>query len=532
MDAAPEPLNIAALRDPARLPYPGGAVELLETHISWVLLAGDHAYKLKKPVDLGFLDFSTPELRAHFCREELRLNRRLAPRHYLAVLAVTGTPGDPRIGGDGPVVDHAVVMRRFPQDDLLDARLVAGTLEPAQLDAVADTVAAFHAGLAPAEPDSGWGTPQAVRTPVDENFQAIAPVTGGDRLAPLRDWCAATHERLSPVFHQRLAQGWVRECHGDMHLGNMAWDEDAPVIFDAIEFSPALRWIDVMSELAFLVSDLAHRGRADLGRRVLNRWLEHSGDYGGLAVLRYYQVYRTLVRAKVTAIRLQQLDPGDPARGPTREELERYLDQATAYTQPLHPRLVITRGLSGSGKSVLAGSLVEAMGAVRLRADVERKRLAGLPPLARTHSPPGAGLYGPEMSARTLEHLAILAREVLASGYPVVVDATFLGRPWRDALRGVAAEAGVPFVILEVTCPHGELRRRVAARRGDASEADLAVLARQLDAFTPLDPDEAPFTVTVDNGGAPPAAADLATRVLAGGARPQSGSRGERYPAP
>lgn len=510
-------LNVAALRDPARLPHPADEVTLLETHISWVLLAGEHAYKLKKPVDLGFLDFSTPERREHFCHEEIRLNRRLAPRFYLEVAAVTGSPGDPRIGGPGPVVDHAVVMRRFPQEDLLDARLAAGRLDAAQLDAVADTVAAFHRDLEPAAPDAGRGTPEAVWAPVRENLEHIAPVAGEDAIAHLRAWSEEAHQRLTPVFRRRLAEGRVRECHGDMHLGNMAWVDGAPVVFDAIEFSPALRWIDVMSEVAFLVSDLAHRERPDLGRRALNRWLEHSGDYAGLAVLRYYQVYRTLVRAKVTGIRLRQLAPGDPERERDRAELAHYLEQAEAYTRAPHPRLVITRGLSGSGKSVLSAGLVEALGAVRLRSDVERKRLAGLAPLARTGAAPGEGIYGPEMTERTMARLRDLAGEVLAAGYPVVVDATFLDRRWRDAMAATAAGAGVPFVILEVRCPEAELRRRVAARQGDASEADLAVLEGQLADFAPLDPDEARFTVRVDNGGEPPEPGDLAARVAAGG---------------
>jgi hypothetical protein len=289
-----------------------------------------------------------------------------------------------------------------------------------------------------------------------------------------------------------------------MHLGNMAEVDGEVAIFDGIEFNPNLRWIDVMSEVAFLCMDLDHRGRPDYAWRFLNGYLERTGDYPGLALLRYYQAYRAMVRAKISAIRLAQPGLSATDEAAAQGALQGYLSRAQGYAAPGQPYLIITHGPSGTGKTWIAGRLCEGLGAVRVRSDIERKRLASLPPEARSGSGLDAGLYTAAMGEATYARLAAIAGGVLAAGLPVVVDATFLGRGQRERLRAVAAEQDAPFRVLSLQASPGTLRARVQDRERqaeDASEAGLAVLERQLETLTPLDPDETAGTLTVDAEG-------------------------------
>lgn len=466
---------------------------LIETHISWVLIAGGYAYKIKKPVDLGFLDFSTPERRRFCCEEEVRLNQRLAPDTYLSVEPVT-VQG---IGGSGEPLDWAVKMRAFDADATLDR---AAMLAAAQIDAVADRVALFHAQAETAPADSGFGSPEAVFRPIEQNFLQIRaldpPAAALPRLDRLEAWSRARQQALLAHLASRKADGWIRECHGDLHLGNIAWVDDAPLIFDCIEFNPALRFIDVVSEVAFLCMDLESRGRGDLAWRFLNRWLEGSGDYAGLAAFSHYQVYRAMVRAKVNFIRAAQEDAADaPAE---RAEALRYLELAETLGRPGQAALLLMHGVSGSGKTWLAQMLLEALGAVRLRSDVERKRLFGLAPLEDSRAVAG-GIYTPEAGRRTFAHLCETAGRLLDMGLPVIVDATFLLRSHRQPFHDLAAEKGVPLRIVSLQADEALLRARVTARgrrRDDASEADLAVLEMQLGTRESLTEEETDLAVT------------------------------------
>lgn len=466
-------------------------VELIETHISWVLITPPWAYKIKKPLNLGFLDFSTLTRRAHFCQEEVRLNQRLAPETYLAAVPITGSPAAPRIGGEGAVLEWAVQMRAFAPHSTLDH---CTRLDASHVDAIADQLARFHAQAAPAPPASPWGSPAQVLEPVADNFRqlrALAPPPAVlARLQPLQDWSQAEGARLTPHFQARKAQGRVREGHGDLHLGNIAWVADAPLIFDCIEFNPALRFIDVINDLAFLVMDLHHRGHPALAWRTLNRYLEHTGDYPGLAALTYYLAYRALVRAKVGAIAARQHDAGWHA-------CLDYLALAEAVTRPPRPALVLMHGVSGSGKSVRAQQLLEGLGAVRLRADVERKRLFGLPALASSAAIAG-GIYTPQASARTRSTLLEQTEALLRAGLTVIVDATFIAPEWRDPFSALAVRLGVARCWVAPQADAAVLRSRVALRAAagnDASEAGLAVLDAQLAHQTPLTPAEAAHSV-------------------------------------
>lgn len=498
------------LAEAACYDHPVEAIEVVETHISYVVLTGKYAYKVKKPLNLGFLDFSTPERRLHFCQEELRLNGRLAPDLYLDVVPITGSARHPRVGGSGPILAHAVKMRQFDQANLLDRVLGRGELGPALVDAVTRKVVDFHGRIAVAEPDSPFGSAQAVARPVAQNFEQIRPRLRAahdlDRLAGLEDWSASHHGQLRSRFAARKADGFIRECHGDMHLGNMALVDREVTIFDGIEFNPALRWIDVMSDVAFLVMDLEDRRRPDLGRRLLNGYLALTGDYGGLAVLDYYRSYRALVRAKVMRIRIEQ--PGQSAEDLARlEEAYRgYIAICEGYARARQPRLIITHGLSGSGKSTWAGALSRLGEIIHIRSDVERKRLAGLEPHAASGSDVQGGLYTQDMTERTYARLAELARRIIESGFSVCVDATFLDGRLRERFHALAATLGAPFTILDLVAPDAVLRERTARRaaaRDDPSEATGAVLDRQLATEEPLTPAELTFTMRVDASRAP-----------------------------
>ena len=309
-DAEAQEQLVAGLQDPASYPHPVQRVRLIETHISYVVLTGSYAYKIKKVVDLGFLDFTSLGKRRFFCEEELRLNRRLAPRLYLDVVSIGGTPQKPQLGVEAGVFDCAVKMREFPQEGLLDQVLARGELRAEHIDAIAAVVAEFHQRVERARPDQPWGGAHSIEEPMRQNVSQILALLDSDAeretLAAIESWSLQEHEALLAVFEQRHAQGFVRECHGDLHLGNIALVNGEIQIFDCIEFNANLRWIDVINEIAFLIMDLEERGRPDRAARFLNAYLQETGDYAGLRLLRYYQVYRAMVRAKVARMRASQ----------------------------------------------------------------------------------------------------------------------------------------------------------------------------------------------------------------------------------
>jgi aminoglycoside phosphotransferase family enzyme/predicted kinase len=488
---------VAGLRHALAAATPGSEVVLIETHISSVLLAGEAAYKLKKPVDFGFLDFTTLAARKRYCELELALNRRTAPQLYLEVVPITGSADAPRLGGPGVVLDYAVKMRRFDTEAGFDRLLARGALDGALVDALADRVAAFHAAIDIAPANSAFGTAKAIVADALDNFAHIerlgAPAASREALARLRRWTEAEGNALHDAFVRRKAQGFVRECHGDLHLGNVARIDGAPVPFDCIEFNADFRWIDVMSEIAFTVMDFVDRGATPFAWRFLNRVLETSGDYAGVAVLPFYLVYRAMVRAKVALIRARQMGPAeDQAAAAALRDVAHHLADAAGFAAQRPRALVLTGGVSGSGKTTLAQSLLEALGALRLRSDVERKRLHGLAAAARSTSGLDAGLYAPQATRATYARLATLAEALLPSGFPVIADATFLHAADRSAFMALGRKAGARCTLLWCDAPLEVLRERITARAaagGDASEATLEVLAQQLETLEPPQPD-------------------------------------------
>lgn len=495
---------IKSLQQPEIYPHRVENLTVIETHISWLVLTGPYAYKIKKPLNLGFLDFSSLDKRRYYCDEELRLNRRLAPEIYLEVVPIAGSAAHPRLGGAGTPIEYTVKMLQFPQQARLDHCLQRGELSAALMESLARQVAAFHQSTAIAPQDSPYGTPEAVLKPALENFEQVNSFVeekeDQERLARLQQWTKTQWQRLQKEFAGRKQAGFVRECHGDLHLGNIALREGKFIIFDCIEFNERLRWIDVMSELAFLVMDLEGRGRPNLAHHCLNHYLERSGDYSGLGVLGYYQVYRALVRAKVTAIRLGQAPSATEAQA-IKENYRSYLNLALNYIQPAKRSLIITHGLSGSGKTTLTQPLLAHLGAVRLRSDIERKRLHRLQPQERPGEGVATGIYSAESSRRTYQHLRQLAQTVIKAGYPVIVDAAFLKQAQRQTFQGLAEQLGVPFAILDFRCDSQQLQRRIRERQKknqDASDADLAVLQHQQSTQECLTEAERKTTLSID----------------------------------
>jgi hypothetical protein len=483
--------------------HPVDSIELIETHISWVLLTGTYAYKIKKPVNFGFLDFSTLDKRKKYCDLELRLNRRLAPAIYLDVVLITGSFEQPRISASGAALEYAVKMRQFPQSAQLDHRLESGELNPEHMDAIAVMVAEFHQSVDVADAPMEYGSNTAVFNPVVENFIQIDQHSDTRAyqatLSELKQWSESQFARLETVFTQRKRDGFIRECHGDMHLRNMLWlDDVGPVAFDCIEFNPALRWIDVISEVAFLVMDLQDRRQQQLANRFLNSYLEVTGDYAGLSVMAFYLCYRALVRAKVDVLRLDQKNVSQQETAGIITEFESYLELALSYTGKSSPKLMLMRGVSGSGKTTVSRMLVDTLGAIRIRSDVERKRMFDIAATEHAASQVDSGIYTQQASQKTYAKLVELATHIIAAGYSAIVDAALLQPEQILPFQTLAEDSGIACIIIETIAPVEVLRERIVKRKGDASDAGLAVLEHQLADWQPLDESETGSVISLD----------------------------------
>ncbi|MGC8120109.1 AAA family ATPase [Marinobacter sp. VGCF2001] len=490
---------IKALQNPALFDHPVGDFRVIETHISQVLLTGDYAYKIKKPMDFGFLDFSTLERRKHFCEEELRLNSRLASELYLEVVPITGSPEQPRLDGEGEAFEYAIRMRQFDQNQLFDVRQERGDLPPELLTNLARQVASFHDSLPPVADAKPLGTPEAVYEAMQENFDQIRPMLDDAALLAqldnLEGWTRTTFERHRELIAHRRANGLVRECHGDLHLANITVFNDRVTVFDCIEFNEPFRWIDVINDLAFLLMDLESRQEPVLANRVLNTYLEYRGDFDGLALLPLYKAYRAMVRAKIALFTLGNPNLSEPEKAELMQRYRDYAQLAEDYGAIPNHYLLATTGLSASGKTCVSAAMAGELGLIRLRSDVERKRLHGLGPLDDSKSGLGTDLYSPEATEKTYTHLAELAGKLLASGLPVIVDAACLKEQERALFAGVAENQGLPFALLHCEAPEHLRREWVRKRKGDASEATEELLDAQQGWFEPLTTGEKTHTV-------------------------------------
>jgi hypothetical protein len=484
---------VKALSEPEAYPDRPTEVTLRQTHISWLFFTEQFVYKVKKPVNFGFLDFTTLEARRHFCEEEARLNRRLARDVYVGVLEVKATNGRIRLGGPGEIIDYALQMRRLPEDRMLPALLAAGDVTPQTMRRLAQLLAAFHEEAATGGEIDQDGTLAVILKNWQENFAQTQPYID----FPLR---RETYEKIrgrvlafcrvrEPLFDQRIAEGCIRDGHGDLRAEHICLTEPI-AIFDCIEFNHRFRYGDVASDVAFLAMDLDERGFASLSQAFVQAYVEYSGDHGLLSVLDFYKCYRAFVRAKVECFRLADptLSPADKRRA--FRAAYRYGQLAAGYADALRrPWLILCCGLMGSGKSVLAEALAQRLDVEVLSSDVMRKELAGVQPTTPALDAYGQGLYSAERTDATYARLLQRAECLLAQGHSVLLDASFQRARHRAQAMQLAARLGAECCLLECWCPEEELRRRLEARvvqGGSISDGRSELLAQQKKAFEPL----------------------------------------------
>jgi uncharacterized protein len=489
------PTLIASLsnsKSPLTLESEQEPVEVISTHISWVLLTRHHAYKIKKPVDFGFVDFTSLEKRRFFCREELRLNRRFAADLYLDVIAIHGSPDAPTLTTTGLPIEYAVKLKRFEQSEIGLELAEQAHLSRELMEELATTLAVFHNQAQRTENNSPYGSVAAIRADCAHNFSLLASIANPDIdsiCTPIQQFERQEFAKIASTLQARKNRGFIRECHGDLHLRNLVRFERRLIPFDCIEFNESLRWIDIINDIAFLCMDMeAHAQRTALFQ-MLNRYLELTGDYGGMAIFRYYCVYRAMVRAKIA--HLNNPDAVFGKQGNT--DLNRYLSCAARLSTPNRPTLFITHGFSGSGKSWLTRRLAPEQAAIRISSDIERKRLHGYLALDNTKGVASADIYTHSATERTYAHLRDSAATLLQAGYSTVVDATFLLRRHRRSFAQLADELRADFKILDVDVPHELIASRIKARMArndDPSEADLAVFAAQVQYAEALDAGE------------------------------------------
>jgi len=476
---------INGLMQPECYDHPVVELQLIETYISWVILTGHYAYKIKKPINLGFLDYLSLENRHFYCQQELRLNQRLTRELYLEVVTITGTSQSPQISGQGKVIEYAVKMIQFPQSVQLDRMLMQGAVTNFHIDAFAKLIATFHQNIDIADSAVGYGDPESLIKPVIENFTEIAEQLSDyrqlEKINKLKNWAVSTAGNLKSIFEQRKLQGFIRECHGDCHLRNMAWFKNKPLLFDCIEFDSNLRWIDVISEIAFLYMDLQKNQSHQLAHRFLNYYLEHTGDYAGVAVLPFYLSYRALVRAKVEAIQTaQEKCHSSQQVASNKASIMQYLQLAQGYCHTVKPKLIITCGFSACGKTTLSQKLLERLGAIRIRSDVERKRLFGIRAEDSGHSKIEHNIYSTLASQQTYTKLLELADGLLDSGFSVIIDAACLKPEQRKPFQDLAESKQIPYLILNITASADTLLQRIKQRDKGASDANYEILQHQL----------------------------------------------------
>ncbi|MGF1520258.1 MAG: AAA family ATPase [Nodosilinea sp.] len=496
MTASALPELIQQMCQPGFYPHPvAEPIRLLQTHVSYVLLTGDYAYKVKKPVNFGFLDYSTLEKRQHFCQEELRLNRRGAGALYLEVAAIAQTGDTYQIGGDTPV-EYAIKMVQFPQDTLLSALYDRGELTPALMADLAAVVADFHQGAETSDHISSFGAVDQIRQAFDENYEQTRGFIGGPQTQAQFDETKAYTDNFfatrGDLFEQRVAQGQIRACHGDLHLNNICLWQDQLYLFDCIEFNEPFRYVDVMYDVGFVVMDLLSKDCGELATVFLNRYLERTGDWEGVQLLPLYISRQAYVRAKVTSFLLGDPSVDDETKAQASATAEGYYRLAWSVCQPQGGSVYLMAGLSGAGKSTTAGQLARQINAIHLRSDAVRKHLAGVPLDQRGDD----SLYTPAMTEKTYDRLLTLGLALAQVGYPVILDAKYDRQALRQTAIDQVQAAGLPLAMLHCTAPPAVLEQRVRDRSGDIADATVAVLQRQhLEPFTPA---EQPLVKPID----------------------------------
>ena len=470
--------------------HPLGIKKVIETHISYVLLDGNYAYKIKKPVNLGFVNFASLGKRKFYCEEEIRLNKRMAPDLYIGTISITGTVSEPEIDGGGPILEYAVKMIQFPRENELSNLLGSAVNLSVLFHTFCIELASFHKTIAVAGSSSKFSDSERISSPNIQNFRSIDSALLAPKeskiLKRLKQWTLNSLEKNNDAFIKRQADGRIRECHGDLHLGNLVCIDSRIVAFDCLEFNEQLRWVDVASELAFLVMDLFANNKPELARGCLDWYLEESGDYDLIPLFQHYLVYRAMVRAKVSF-----LSGLKSKKENNQKAFSQYLHLADRLASPKpKPKLIITHGFSGCGKTWISNKIVTQTDCIRVRSDVIRKHLHGLGVRDLSSRKNSEPIYTIESDLITYSHLQEIALKILTAGYPVLIDATFLSKENRKSFRLLSESIDVDFCILDLQADISVLKSRITKRQqsgNDASEAGIKVLENQLKSANPLD---------------------------------------------
>lgn len=485
---------LAALLDPAAYDEPTAAVRLVQTHVSFLFLTDRFVYKVKKPVDFGFLNFTTLDRRRFYCEEEVRLNRRLCPDMYLGVIEIRESPDGIRFDGRGEVIDYAVKMKRLPAERMLDRLLAEGAVGESDIRAIARTIGEFHLGAERSREIDSYGSLEVVRRNWTENFvQAadfVSRTLGEADLRLVRSWVERFLEERAGLFAERVAGGFVRDCDGDIHSENICL-ADRVYIFDCIEFNARFRFSDTAADLAFLLMDLEYRGRRDLADVLLREYLAVTGDEAMAGVLDFYRVYRAFVRGKVESFRLNDPQIGAADKDAARATARRHFRLARGYIlrRGLAPHVVAFTGLMGAGKSTLARELAFELGLDLLSSDLLRKELAGVAVTEHRRDAYNEGMYCAEFTRKTYEELFRRAEQALRAGRSVVLDASFARRGDRAAAAALARRLGARFLLCRAVCPEETVRERLEARAGlpgEPSDGRWELYSRQKSDFEPL----------------------------------------------
>ena len=489
------PEEIRGMLSPDAYTHPVDDVELRQTHISYLLFAGDFVYKVKKPLDLSFLNFSTLEKRRHFCEEEVRLNRRLCDRTYVGVVPIATVGGEMKVDGEGEAIEYAVKMRRLPDEGMMPALLERNEVTRSMVAGLARGIADFHGSSERSEEIERHGGLETVALNWRENFEQTEPFIGRtisrQQFDEIQRFVNGVAEEDADLFDQRVRERRVRDCHGDLRADAVCFEGDGVCIFDCIEFNERFRFCDVASDIAFLAMDLEFRGRQDLSDELLSHYLGATLDSTLPILLPFYKCYRAYVRGKVDGFQLDQPEIGEVQKTQVAAGARRSFELAHQYaTRPAPRGLIITVGLTGSGKSYLANALAARVGALVLSADVVRKRLAGIEPTVRRTEPVDQGMYSPEATDRTYAALLDVARPWLERGKPVILDASYLRRGHRRAAVRLAQETNVRFLALECEADESLVRERLSARRDEervVSDGRWEIYQAQQERREPLD---------------------------------------------
>jgi aminoglycoside phosphotransferase family enzyme/predicted kinase len=493
------PTLIQQMLKPEFYPHPvAEPIDLIQTHISYVLLTGEYAYKVKKPVNFGFLDFTALAQRKYFCEEELRLNQRGAPHLYLEVLPITSVNNQLHLNGEGEPIEYVLKMCQFPQEALFIHLFEKGKLTEKWMEDLGRVVAKFHAHAQTNDAIRSFGHIARVREAIDQNYEQTEQYISGpqtqEQFDQTRNFTDQFFQEQQALFANRIASNRIRECHGDLHLGNICLWKDQILLFDCIEFNPSFRFVDVMYDVAFVVMDLEAQKRPDLANAFLNTYVEETGDWEGLQVLPLYLIRQAYVRAKVTSFLLDEPEISEEAKAEAKKKAAHYYQLAWQYTQKHQGQLILMSGLSGSGKSTVARYFARRLQAIHIRSDAVRKHLGGI----SLYEKGGEKLYTPAMTEQTYRHLLNLGIRLAAQGYAVILDAKYDQQIFRITALEQAQVNHLPFHIFYCTAPLEVLRDRLQRRKGDITDAGVDLLEQQLQTTQPFKELEQPYIKTLD----------------------------------